>query len=306
MSALAVALALFAVAGAQSPPKPVEAAKAPASSAGAQGPEAHTPAGHEPRGRRRRSRRQAGRGRLRDGGAGAGGLPLVRRPRAGEGPLDGHRPRGEGEARVAPAGAVERHGPRSRLRHAADAPSGLRPARGAAREGRCHHRCRARRRRQPADRRRPGRRRVAACRRPSGWSAEATRNEAVTDAEGRFRLEGIGRAPVRLSARARGFGRAERSGVRAGSERRAVPLPRRHPRRGRAGRRRAAGEGRRRARRGRHVLERAAHGAHRRARRVRDGGHPARASTRWWPARAAGPPGSPRWSWSPRTRPRSP
>ncbi len=52
---------------------------------------------------------------------------------------------------------------------------------------------------------------------PEGWSAEATRHEAVTDAEGRFRLEGIGRAPVRLSARARGFGRAERSGVRAGT-----------------------------------------------------------------------------------------
>ena len=52
---------------------------------------------------------------------------------------------------------------------------------------------------------------------PEGWPAEATRNEAVTDAKGRFRLEGIGRAPVRLSARARGFGRAERSGVRAGT-----------------------------------------------------------------------------------------
>ena len=52
---------------------------------------------------------------------------------------------------------------------------------------------------------------------PEGWSAEAMRNEAVTDAEGRFRLEGIGRAPVRLSARARGFGRAERAGVRAGA-----------------------------------------------------------------------------------------
>lgn len=47
--------------------------------------------------------------------------------------------------------------------------------------------------------------------------ADATRDEAVTDAEGRFRLEGIGRGAVRLSARAPGYARAARSGVRAGS-----------------------------------------------------------------------------------------
>jgi protocatechuate 3,4-dioxygenase beta subunit len=52
---------------------------------------------------------------------------------------------------------------------------------------------------------------------PSAWSQEATRNEATTDAAGRFRLEGIGRAPVTLAARAPGFGRAERKDVRAGA-----------------------------------------------------------------------------------------
>ncbi|HUL77712.1 MAG TPA: carboxypeptidase regulatory-like domain-containing protein [Vicinamibacteria bacterium] len=51
---------------------------------------------------------------------------------------------------------------------------------------------------------------------PEGWPAEATRNEAVTDGEGLFRLEGIGRAPVRLSVTARGYARAERGDVRAG------------------------------------------------------------------------------------------
>ncbi len=52
---------------------------------------------------------------------------------------------------------------------------------------------------------------------PGSWSDDLTRNETKTDAEGRFRLEGIGRAPVTLAARARGFGRAERADVRAGA-----------------------------------------------------------------------------------------
>ncbi len=51
---------------------------------------------------------------------------------------------------------------------------------------------------------------------PGDWQEDATRNEATTDAKGRFRLEGIGRLPQTLKARARGFGPAERSGVRSG------------------------------------------------------------------------------------------
>jgi carboxypeptidase family protein len=51
----------------------------------------------------------------------------------------------------------------------------------------------------------------------STWSHEAARNETVTDAAGHFRLEGIGRSPVRIAARARGFGRAERNDVRPGA-----------------------------------------------------------------------------------------
>ena len=51
---------------------------------------------------------------------------------------------------------------------------------------------------------------------PGDWQEDATRNEATTDAQGRFRLEGIGRLPQTLTARARGFGPAERSGVRSG------------------------------------------------------------------------------------------
>jgi protocatechuate 3,4-dioxygenase beta subunit len=49
-----------------------------------------------------------------------------------------------------------------------------------------------------------------------GWEDETLRNEATTDAMGRFRLEGIGRTAVRLSARAPGFGVADRADVRAG------------------------------------------------------------------------------------------
>ena len=52
---------------------------------------------------------------------------------------------------------------------------------------------------------------------PSAWAAEASRVEASTDSEGRFRLEGIGARPVRLAARAPGFGRATRDGVEAGA-----------------------------------------------------------------------------------------
>ena len=51
---------------------------------------------------------------------------------------------------------------------------------------------------------------------PRDWEEDATRNEAVTDAGGRFRLEGIGRVSLTVAARAPGFARAERHGVRAG------------------------------------------------------------------------------------------
>ena len=92
---------------------------------------------------------------------------------------------------------------------------------------------------------------------PGDWSDEATRNETVTDAEGRFRLEGIGRAPeTALGSRARvRAGRAQR---RPGGGERVelflfpgATLAGRRP-----GRRRAAGEGRRGAGRGRTPLER--------------------------------------------------
>lgn len=52
---------------------------------------------------------------------------------------------------------------------------------------------------------------------PAEWQQDATRNEAVTDAQGRFRLDGIGPGVVRLEARAAGYARAERGNVRAGS-----------------------------------------------------------------------------------------
>jgi hypothetical protein len=52
---------------------------------------------------------------------------------------------------------------------------------------------------------------------PSAWSDDPTRNETATDAQGRFRLDGIGVGVVTLAARAPGFARAERTGVRAGA-----------------------------------------------------------------------------------------
>lgn len=52
---------------------------------------------------------------------------------------------------------------------------------------------------------------------PGGWSDERTRNETMTDAEGRFRLEGIPRGAVALVARAPGFARARRTDVHAGA-----------------------------------------------------------------------------------------
>jgi len=52
---------------------------------------------------------------------------------------------------------------------------------------------------------------------PTEWVERASRVETATNAEGRFRLEGIGRTPVQVSARAPGFGRAEREKVEAGA-----------------------------------------------------------------------------------------
>jgi protocatechuate 3,4-dioxygenase beta subunit len=51
---------------------------------------------------------------------------------------------------------------------------------------------------------------------PSGFSEDATRNVAVSDARGAFRLEGIGPSPETLSVRATGHAVAERPGVNAG------------------------------------------------------------------------------------------
>jgi protocatechuate 3,4-dioxygenase beta subunit len=51
---------------------------------------------------------------------------------------------------------------------------------------------------------------------PQAWQESATRVESTTDAQGRFRLEGIGRSPVGIVARAAGFGSAGRGDVRAG------------------------------------------------------------------------------------------
>ena len=51
---------------------------------------------------------------------------------------------------------------------------------------------------------------------PADWPEDATRNVAPSDAQGRFRLEGIGPAPVTLSARAPGHAIGERREVKAG------------------------------------------------------------------------------------------
>lgn len=48
------------------------------------------------------------------------------------------------------------------------------------------------------------------------WAEQASRVETMTDAEGGFRLEGLGPRPVRLSARAPGYGKATRDDVEAG------------------------------------------------------------------------------------------
>jgi protocatechuate 3,4-dioxygenase beta subunit len=69
------------------------------------------------------------------------------------------------------------------------------------------------------------RRRVAKCRvaveeellLPPGWAASLARNETTSDAHGRFRLDGIGPAPVTLAVTAPGFARTERGDVRAGA-----------------------------------------------------------------------------------------
>jgi protocatechuate 3,4-dioxygenase beta subunit len=52
---------------------------------------------------------------------------------------------------------------------------------------------------------------------PGEWEDRLTRNEAVTDARGGFRIGGLGRAPVSLIARAPGYGPARHDAVRAGS-----------------------------------------------------------------------------------------
>lgn len=52
---------------------------------------------------------------------------------------------------------------------------------------------------------------------PCEWEDRLTRLEAVADARGAFRLEGLGRRPVSLAARAPGYGPARREAVKAGS-----------------------------------------------------------------------------------------
>ena len=52
---------------------------------------------------------------------------------------------------------------------------------------------------------------------PGDWQEEAARNDATTDARGRFRLDGIGRSAPKLLAVAPGYGRGERANVSAGT-----------------------------------------------------------------------------------------
>jgi protocatechuate 3,4-dioxygenase beta subunit len=52
---------------------------------------------------------------------------------------------------------------------------------------------------------------------PGEWEERLTRLEAVADARGTFKLEGLGRAPVSLVARAPGYGPGRRDTARAGS-----------------------------------------------------------------------------------------
>jgi len=51
---------------------------------------------------------------------------------------------------------------------------------------------------------------------PGGWEEEALRRAVVTDAQGRFRLEGIGPGRLRVTARATGYAAADRPNVRPG------------------------------------------------------------------------------------------
>ena len=268
MSALAVALALFAVAGPRRR-RSRRGRKTPASSTARKAPKPPPPPAT--------SLEVA----VTDPAGGpvegafvwpcrAGGLPLLRRARAGKGPLDGHRPEGKARLESLPPGPWNvtvyargfvtqpvRRGPPAR--------------RGAAREGRGHHRRRTRRTASGRSRA-PESEWAAGSRLPGDWQEDATRNEMMTDAAGRFRLEGIGRTAEtvigpRAGLRSR---RAPRSPLRR--ERRALPLPGSDARGRRPGRGRTAREGRRGAGRGRGALEREpARRAHGRAGALPDG-----------------------------------
>ena len=214
MSALAVALALFFAAGAQSPPKP--AAKPPASAPARKAPKpapplvtslevtVADPAGKPVEGAFVMAVPVQGAYRP-FGGLAPEKVRSTVTGREGKAKLESLPP-GPWNVTVHARGFVRRP-----LRRVASGPLAVRLERGGVIAG--------------TVREGDGNRAIAAARvtvesdlpTPEGWPAEATRNEAVTDGEGRFRLEGIGRGPVRLSARARGLGRAERSGVRAGT-----------------------------------------------------------------------------------------
>ncbi len=216
MSALAVALALFAVAGAQVPPKPAAAAQTPVSSPARKAPKPAPPpvtrldvVVTDPAGRPVEGAFVMAvpvQGAYRSfGGLAPEKVRSTVTGREGKARLESLPP-GPWNVTVHARGLVPQP-----TRRVASGPLAVRLEKGGVITG--------------VVREGDGNRPIAGARvavesglsTPEGWSAEATRNEAVTDAEGRFRLEGIGRAPVRLSARARGFGRAERSGVRAGA-----------------------------------------------------------------------------------------